>query len=81
MLKGNHSKARKKPSTEAAYLIAFSVSPLQLIAGCDFRLNRLRFLRQSQFSEELRAVAASLAQRNFEPNCSRLVCRCRAGNQ
>jgi hypothetical protein len=44
-----------------------------VVAGCDFRLNRLRFLRQSQFSEELRAVAASLAQRNFEPNCSRLV--------
>ena len=30
MLKGNHSKARKKPSTEAAYLNRFLGLPLQV---------------------------------------------------
>ena len=36
MLKGNHSKARKKLSAEAAYLIAFSVLPLQVDCGLRF---------------------------------------------
>jgi hypothetical protein len=38
VLKGNHSKARKKPSTETAYLIAFSVLPLQVDCRLRFPL-------------------------------------------